>query len=151
MPTTSDNLIEKLRVAGDAAVPFEEVWRAIWKQPHVPAATLELCRLNLARLHRAEAELKLRMPLPSGSKISDEKIAGLLRENWMKDPLFTETERAVLNFTEWYHVNPQGIPDDVANRVIEHLGPSGFIALIEALGFIDGRIRVALIYSRMQD
>jgi len=151
MPVTSANLIEKLRVAGDAAASLEDVWQALWSQPHVPAATLELCRLNLARLHRADAELKLRMPLEPGSKIPEEKIASLLRENWMKDPLFTDTDRAVLNFTEWYHVNPQGIPDDVADEVIKHLGQSGFVALIEALGFIDGRIRVALIYSRMGD
>jgi alkylhydroperoxidase family enzyme len=151
MPITSANLLEQLAVAGDAAAPFEDVWRALWNQPHVPAATLELCRLNLARLHRADAELKLRMPLAQHAKISQEKIASLLRENWMKDPLFTEAERAVLNFTEWYHVNPQAIPDDVADEVIKHLGQSGYVALIEALGFIDGRIRVALIYSRMQD
>jgi alkylhydroperoxidase family enzyme len=150
MPLTSANLIEKLGVAGDAAAPFEEVWRTIWNQPHVPAATLELCRLNLARMHRAQAELNSRMPLPPQSRIAEEKIASLLRENWMKDPLFTEAERAVLNFTEWYHVDPQGIPDEAANQVIEHLGQSGFIALIEALGFIDGRIRIALIYSKMQ-
>jgi alkylhydroperoxidase family enzyme len=149
MPLTSANLIEKLRVAGDAAAPFEELWRAIWEQPHVPAEILELCRLNLARLHRADAELALRMPLRCA--IAEEKIASLRRENWMKDPLFTDTERAVLNFIEWYHIDPQSIPDDVAGAVITDLGQPGFVALIEALGFIDGRIRVALMYSRMQD
>jgi alkylhydroperoxidase family enzyme len=146
---TSANLIEKLGVAGDAAGPFEELWRALWDQPHVPAATLELCRLNLARLHRAQADLALRIPL--ARQLPEEKIASLLRENWMKDPLFSEGERAVLNFTEWYHVDPQSIPDDVAQEAIKHLGPAGFVALIEALGFIDGRIRAALIYSRLQD
>jgi hypothetical protein len=151
MPITSANLIQQLAVAGDAAAPFEEVWRALWNQPHVPAAKLELCRLNLARLHRADAELKLRMPLAEQARIPEEKIASLLRENWTKDPLFTGAERAVLNFTEWYHVNPQGIPDEVAAEVIKHIGQSGYVALIEALGFIDGRIRMALIYSRMQD
>jgi hypothetical protein len=80
MPITSANLIERLRVAGDAAGPFEDVWRALWNQPHVAAATLELCRLNLARLHRADAELKLRMPLAQGSKIAEEKIARHLQE-----------------------------------------------------------------------
>jgi hypothetical protein len=149
MPVTSANLIEKLTVAGDAAAPFEDVWRAIWNQPHVAAAILELCRLNLARLHRADAELGLRMPL--AGKVSEDKIAGLLREEWTKDPRFSETERAVLNFTEWYHIDPQSVPDDVAGEVIARLGQSGFVALIEALGFIDGRIRVALMYSRMEE
>ena len=63
MPITSANVIEKLSVAGDAAIPFQELWRALWNQPHVPAATLELCRLNLARLHRAQDELAMRMPI----------------------------------------------------------------------------------------
>ena len=91
------------------------MWRAIWNQPHVPAAILELCRLNLARLHRADAELGLRMPL--AGKVSEDKIAGLLREEWTKDPRFSETERAVLNFTEWYHIDPQSVPDDVATAI----------------------------------
>ncbi|HKD70276.1 MAG TPA: hypothetical protein VKB84_25790 [Candidatus Binataceae bacterium] len=149
MSVTSANVSEKLTVAGEAAAPFEDVWRAIWNQPHVPASTLELCRLDLARLHHAEAELALRMPLRQG--LPEAKIESLLRQNWMKDPAFSETERAVLNFTEWYHASPQSIPDDVAGEVIARLGQSGYVALIEALGFIDGRIRVALIYSRMQD
>ena len=149
MPVNSANLIDKLAVAGDAAAPFEDVWRAIWNQPHVPASTLELCRLNLARLHRADAELAMRMPL--AQRLPGEKIASLLREDWTADPRFSETERAVLNFTEWYHVSPQSIPDDVAGEVIARIGQSGFVALIEALGFIDGRIRVALMYSRMTE
>jgi hypothetical protein len=146
---TSANLIEQLSVAGDAAGPFEELWRALWHQPHVPAATLELCRLNLARLHRSQADLALRMPL--AHQLPEEKIASLLRENWTKDPLFSKSDRAVLNFTEWYHIDPQSIPDRVAQDVITQLGQAGFVALIEALGFIDGRIRAALIYSRLQD
>ena len=149
MPITSANVIEHLSVAGDAAIPFEELWRALWNQPHVPAATLELCRLYLARLHGAQAELAMRMPV--APQVPEEKIASLLRDNWMKDPLFPESERAVLNFTQWYYIDPQSIPDNVADAVIKHLGQRGFVALIEALGFIDGRIRAALIYSRMQD
>ena len=149
MPITSANLIEKLTVAGDAAAPFEDVWRAIWNQPHMPVDALELCRLNLARLHRARAELALRIPL--AQRVSEEKIASLLREKWMEDPRFSEIERAVLNFTEWYHIDPQSIPDDIASEVIARLGQSGFVALIEALGFIDGRIRVGLMYSRMEE
>jgi|SRR5579875_3856826 alkylhydroperoxidase family enzyme len=149
MPVTSANLIDQLAIAGEAAAPFEEVWRAIWNQPYVAAEILELCRLNLARLHRAEAELAIRMPL--AQPLPEDKIASLLRENWMTDQRFSQVERAVLNFTEWYYISPQSIPDEVAGEVIAGLGESGFVALIEALGFIDGRIRIALIYSRIQD
>jgi hypothetical protein len=147
MPVTSANLIGKLADAGAAAEAFDDVWRAIWNQSHVPAATLELCRLNLARLHRAQAELALRMPL--AEPIPEDKIASLMSGNWVRDERFSETEKAALNFSEWYHLDPQSIPDDIAGEVIARMGQSGFVALIEALGFIDGRIRVALMYSRM--
>jgi alkylhydroperoxidase family enzyme len=146
---TSGNLIDRLAIAGDSADAFDEVWRAVWNQPHVPASILELSRLNLARLHRADAELAMRMPLEQS--IPEEKIHNLLHEEWMTDRRFSESERAVLNFTEWYHVDPQSIPDDVAGEVIAQLGQSGFVALIEALGFIDGRIRIALIYSGIEE
>ncbi len=149
MPVTSANLNERLAIAGDGANALDDVWQAIWKQPHVPASTLELCRLNLARLHRADAELALRMPLAHG--IPEEKIQNLLAEKWMTDPRFSPGERAALDFTEWYRVDPQSIPDDVAGEVIAQFGQSGFVALIEALGFIDGRIRIALMYSRMEE
>lgn len=150
MAITSANLIEELGAAGDVARPFEDVWRALLNQPHVPAATLELCRLSLARMHRAPAEMACRMALVE-PKLSEDKISSLLSDNWANDPLFSDSERAVLDFTQWYHADPQSIPDGVANEVIKHLGPAGFVALIEALGFIDGRIRVALIYSRLRD
>jgi len=149
MPVNSANLIDQLTAAGDAAASFEEVWQAIWKQPHVPAPILELCRLNLARLHRARAEMALQMPLEHA--VGEDKIQSLLGQEWMIDGRFSDAERAALNFTEWYHVDPQSIPDEVAGAVIQHLGQSGFVALIEALGFIDGRIRMALIYCAMED
>jgi hypothetical protein len=90
MPITSANLSESLASAGDVAAPFEDLWQAIWNQPHVAADTLELCRLNLARLHRASAELAFRMPL--ADPIAEEKISSLLREHWMKDAAFSPTE-----------------------------------------------------------
>ncbi len=149
MPVTSANVAELLAAAGESAAAFDEVWRAIWSQPHVPASTLELCRLNLARLHRAQAELAYRMPLAPG--IPEAKVQSLLREDWMADPQFSDSERAVLNFTQWYHLDPQSIPDDVAGELIARLGQSGFVALIEALGFIDGRIRIALMHSMLKE
>jgi alkylhydroperoxidase family enzyme len=149
MPVTSASVAELLVAAGESAAAFDDVWRAIWTQPHVPASTLELCRLNLARLHRAEAELAYRMPL--ARSIPEDKIQSLLREQWKADPRFSDSERAVLDFTEWYHIDPQSIPDDVAGEVIACLGQSGFVALIEALGFIDGRIRIALMHSMLKE
>jgi hypothetical protein len=60
-----------------------------------------------------------------------------------KSPDFTDAEKAVLQFAEYYGLDPQGIPDEVAESVKAHLAEPGLVFLIEALGCIDGRIRTA--------
>ena len=38
------------------AEKFDRLYASFWQQPHIPAATLELCRLRLAQLHRSESD-----------------------------------------------------------------------------------------------
>jgi hypothetical protein len=60
-----------------------------------------------------------------------------------KSAAFTASEKAVLLFAECYGLDPQSIPDPVADEVKACLGEAGLVFLIEALGCIDGRIRTA--------
>ncbi|MBK7729731.1 MAG: hypothetical protein IPJ33_14905 [Gammaproteobacteria bacterium] len=78
-----------------------------------------------------------------------EKQTPLLTGNYFRDPQFSPAERAVLEFTEIYAQDPAAISDDLADAVKEHFGETGLMCLIEALGFIDGRIRLALIFSTL--
>jgi hypothetical protein len=84
---------------------------------------------------------------PGAKAPSKGKIDAVLAGNWHRDPQFSEAEKAVLNFAEYYFVDPESISDEAAAAVVRHFGDSGLVCLVEALGFIDCRIRLALIYS----
>jgi alkylhydroperoxidase family enzyme len=145
---TSFDIDQSLEPAGQLAGLFRDLSAKFWDQPHVPAELLELCRLDLAVLHKAGAEAAVRHP--AAAALSPDKIAAVLGEAWRKSPGFSPAERAVLDFTEYYFVDPDAIPDEIASRVVTHLGDSGLVCLVEALGFIDSRIRLALIYSSLE-
>ena len=144
-PVTSFDLDRNLAVAGPISGQFRDLAQKFWDQPHIPADLIELVRLDLAQMHRAEGETKLRHPKAAG--LSEAKVKAVLDANWHRDPQFSASEKAVLNFAEYYFVDPESIPDDAAAAVVTHFSDSGLVCLVEALGFIDSRIRLAIIYS----
>jgi len=144
---TSFNIDGKLASAGSIAAQFRDLSAMFWDQAHIPPALLELCRLDLALLHKAEAEQAQRNP--AVPVIDQAKIDAVLHEGWRKNPAFSAAEKAALDFTEYYFIDPQSIPDEIASAVIVHFCENGLVCLVEALGFIDSRIRLALIYSSL--
>ena len=56
----------------------------------------------------------------------------------------------MLAFTEIYAQGPEFITDELATEITGHFGDAGLVCLIEALGFIDARIRLALVFNRLQ-
>jgi hypothetical protein len=140
---TSLDLDRSLAPAGAPAASFARLWQSLWVQPYVTPALLELCRLTLARLHQDDGEIAARNPhvepgaLPRGRR--DAVLAGAA----YKSAAFSAGEKAVLLFTECYGLDPQSIPDEVADEVKASLGEAGLVFLIEALGCLDGRIRTA--------
>lgn len=117
------------RSGGELARRHDALWQAVWRQPHVPAGVLELCRLRLAQLHGATGELQAQPP--SGVR-ADPRGAR------------SSAEYAALEFAEVYGQDPQAITDELAAAVKAHFGEVGLVALIEALGVIDGRIRLGM-------
>jgi alkylhydroperoxidase family enzyme len=146
---TSFTIDEKLAPAGAIAGLFADLSAKFWDQPHIDAQSIELCRLALAVQHKAIAEQAERHPAAKG--LPQAKIDAVLNENWRKEAGFTEAERALLDFTEYYFMDPQSIPDDVAAKVIGLHGENGLVCLVEALGFIDSRIRLSLMFSTLAD
>ncbi len=124
------------------------VWSALGEQRHLPTRILELARLRLAAMHRAEHEMALRSPWASG--LSEQKSASTLAGNWHRDKDFDAAEKAVLAFTEIYAQGAEFITDSLADDIKDHFGNAGLVCLIEALGFIDARIRLALLFNRLQ-
>jgi hypothetical protein len=144
---TSFNLDQALAPAGDIAGMFADLSAKFWDQPHIAADLIELCRLDLAVMHKAVAEQAERHPAAKG--LSQAKVDAVLNENWRGNALFSASEKALLDFTEYYFMDPQSIPDEVAAAVVGHFGESGLVCLVEALGFIDSRIRLALVFSTL--
>ncbi|WP_157215490.1 carboxymuconolactone decarboxylase family protein [Flavisphingomonas formosensis] len=143
---TSLTLDERLRPAGKTAAAFEAFTQAVWTQPRIPAPLLELCRLLIARMHQADGERSAgKVPVDAAKK------AAVLAGDWSDAALFTAGERAALDLAELYAIEPDTITDDAAAAVISHFGDAGLVTLIEALGVIDGRIRLALLFNAMED
>lgn len=144
---TSFTLDRELAPAGEIAGMFADLSAKFWNQPHIPADMIELTRLDLAVMHKAPAEQAERHP--AAKTLSQAKIDAVLGERWRGNDLFSPAEKSLLDFTEYYFMDPQSIPDEVAAAVVGQFGESGLVCLVEALGFIDSRIRLALVYSTL--
>ena len=140
---TSLSLDAQLAPAGPAAESFARLWASLWSGRYLPVPLLELCRLTFARLHDDAAEKEARNPwLPDGA-LTPERRRAVLAGEALESAAFTEAEKAVLLFAEYYGIDVQAITDEAADAVKAHHGEAGLVFLIEALGCIDGRIRAA--------
>lgn len=149
-PLDSRSLTAALaRSGGELARRHEALWKAIWQQGCVPGPILELCRLRLARLHGAAREFEASPPPGPPAGVDAGKIAGVLAGRWIREPCFSPAERAALEFAEIYGQDPQAITDELADEVKTHFGEAGLVALIEALGVIDGRIRLGMMLGAL--
>lgn len=123
--------------------PFLAMYQSLWSQPHVPAGLLELCRLRMAQLHRSETDQTLAV-VP----VDAQRRAAL--RDWHSSPLFTDAERACLEFTEIYAMDALAITDQQAEAVKAHYGDVGLVALVQSLGVFDGLQRLGLIWQTSQ-
>lgn len=119
---------------------FRLLHRSLWSQPHLPAELLELCRLRLAQLHRCNAEFARCEVALTGEKRS-------VLARWEAGDHFSAAERACLAFTEVYAMDAQALTDEHADAVKHHFGDAGLVTLVEALGVLDGTIRLALLWQ----
>lgn len=129
-----------IAVLPELARAYDALYQSLWTQPHLPAAILELCRLRLAQLHRCAPELQRQE-----CAVQDGKREHLSR--WDTDSRFSDSERACLAFTEVYAMDTQAITDELAAAVKRHVGDAGLVLLVEALGILDGRVRLSLLWQ----
>ncbi|MBS0578173.1 MAG: hypothetical protein JSR36_02800 [Proteobacteria bacterium] len=140
---TSLDLDARLAGAGGPAESFKRLSASLWQQRYLSTELLELCRLTLARLHRDEVEIAAVNPHLGARALPVARRAAVLSGNSFRSTEFTPAEKAVLAFTECYALDAQSIADEVAEEAKAHLGESGLVFLIEALGCLDARIRAA--------
>jgi alkylhydroperoxidase family enzyme len=133
-----------LSILPDIAADFSALYASLWTQPHLPADVLELCRLRLAQLHRCELEWQR-----SERVINPEKRTHL--SAWHTHECFTSGERACLEFTEVYAMDPQALTDAQAVAIKAHFDDAGLVLLVEALGILDGMTRLSLLWDLPAD
>lgn len=127
---------------GELGRRHEALWQAIWRQPYVPAPVLEICRLRLAQLHGVAHDFDL--PPVSGARedLDPETVAMVLAGSPDRAPHLPAGARAAVELAEVYVQDPHAIAGELSVAVKAHFGEAGFVALIEAFGVIDGRIRL---------
>lgn len=121
---------------------YREFLALFWERRLLDPVILELCRLQVARLHGCRSELLLRHRPALEAGLTEAKVAALEGG----DPgCLDAAERACLRLAEMFVRDPHAIRDDDAAAVTAHLGEPGLVALTEALAIFDGFCRFRLI------
>jgi alkylhydroperoxidase family enzyme len=101
----------------------------------VDPVLLELCRIRIAQLVESAFDLSLRYAPAGAAGLTEDKIAALV--NYPESSLFSDQERAALEFTEQFVIQSSSISDEDVARVQAQLTPEEFIYLTKALGVMD--------------
>jgi len=136
----TSNRKELLGLVPELAEPFEQLYQSLWQLPQLPAEALELCRLRLAQLHRCDVEWQREC-------VALTKTRKAQLPQWPTSEAYTDAERAVLEFTETYAMDVQAISDQQADAIKQYFGEPGLVALVEALGILDGMTRLSLLWQ----
>lgn len=119
---------------------FEQFYKSFGQQSHIDSSSLELCRLRLAQLHNSELAWN-----QEDCPVEESKKDAL--SHWNTSGLFSDAERACLEYTEIYAMDVSSITDQLADVVKAHYGEAGLVALVEALGVFDGITRMGLLWQ----
>jgi alkylhydroperoxidase family enzyme len=101
---------------------------------------LELVRARIAQLLRNGS-------LQNGERIPPEKLAAL--SQWPTSPLFSDSERAVLAFTEQFIMDVAGVSQEQRNSLGTHLEPAELGGFVTALYLLDYGQRVQMALERL--
>jgi alkylhydroperoxidase family enzyme len=96
---------------------------------------VELCRVRIAQLVESAFDLSLRYEPAQAAGLDEAKLAELTQ--YPESELFSERERAVLEYAEQFAIQSSSITDDDVQRVQAHLTAEEFVFLTKALGVID--------------
>jgi alkylhydroperoxidase family enzyme len=147
LPTTAAGTTPLEQVFGVTGAIYERfvaMYRAVWERAAVDPVLLELARLRMAQLLRAEADLRLRHRPAIEAGLDEAKVGALA--SWPTSALFNESERAVLGFTELYVIDPHAIEDTHCEELHRHLSDAELAAFTLALATFEAlaRFRLAL-------
>ena len=141
MTETSTGPFEKLEPKLDSVLGefVEQVWEGA-----MDSATLEMCRVRMAMLLGSEEDAAFRSPqaVSGGAEETAELEAKLLAlSEWPTSPLFTEADRAALDFCEKYVIDPYAITDEDCVEMNRCFSEPELTNLTFALAAFEGLIR----------
>jgi alkylhydroperoxidase family enzyme len=102
-----------------------------WETTSIEPQLLELARLRIAQLSTCAIELQVRYSTKGWAGIDESYVENLAQ--WPTHPLFTEKERAVIEYAEAVFVDPHGIPDSTIDLVRPLFDDGEFYHLSTAL------------------
>jgi alkylhydroperoxidase family enzyme len=103
---------------------LREILTLAWQMSD--ARLLDLCRLRLAQLVGARAEI---------AGVNPERLADL--EDWRSSRRFTDRERAALSYAEQYHRDHKQITAEQQEELDRHLPPRDLVNFVWALHMND--------------
>jgi alkylhydroperoxidase family enzyme len=101
----------------------------------VDPVLLELCRIRIAELVESAFDQSMRYQPAREAGLTEEKIAAVAR--YPESALFSDRERAALEYAEQFVIQSSAITDDDVRRVQAQLTAEEFIYLTKALGVMD--------------
>lgn len=119
---------------------YRDFMAAIWERSALDPVILELCRLQVARIHGCRSELALRYRPAVEAGLEEAQVEAL----GVSEAAFSSEQRSCLRFAEMFVRDPHAIRDEDAAAVSSALGEAGLVALAEALALFDGFCRFRL-------
>ncbi len=140
--TEGPGLQRTLALSPRVAERFTEMHRQVWCPPVADPVLLELARLRMAQLLGSEGDVRLRFRPAVDAGLSETKVAEL--QQWPTAPSFTETERAVVAFTELFVIDAHAVGDEQCAAVTAALPRAAVAGLTLALAVFEATIRLRL-------
>ena len=121
---------------------FADMYRRVWCPPVADPVLLELTRLRIAQLLRSECDLRLRFAPAARAGLEEAKVAEIAQ--WPTSRRFSETERAVLAFTEQFVMDAHGMDDEQCGAVVSALDRQSVAGLTVAVAIFEATTRLRL-------
>jgi alkylhydroperoxidase family enzyme len=118
----------EIAVPARIAPTFADLEAQVWVTSDAPL--LDLCRLRLAQLMGREL-------IPRHAPA--DKVAAL--RSWPTSAVFTDAEKALLDFVECYAIDAQSVTDAHTDRLHQHFDEPALAALTTGIAFFDAVVR----------
>ena len=124
----------------DIFAAFRSLIAETWSSVGISHDALELARLRIAQLSGCEFDACMRFRTSTWSGVDEHRVAAL--SSWPSHDAFNDAERAILAYAEQLAIDSNGITDDTASALQDHLDETQYVRLTMALATLSEMQRV---------